>query len=159
VRCVFFCVQGTNNLPPQNTDRRPPTLLKQFTLLQSLPLAIPSPPSCLYLLPGSDGETITLITSPPLATFELEPLAFFDAHSKLSGLQLRAEGIGPTPEEESEISKFVRTPEGKGVGVIRLTGGEVWQTIERGSKMTRAGTWTTGDLIVVLNGGTPICIE
>jgi hypothetical protein len=119
---------------------------------------LPSPPLYLHLLPNSDRKTITLITSPPLATFELEPLAFFDAQSRLHGLQLHAIGMHRVSEEEADILKFVRTPEGKGVGVLRSTGGEVWQTTERGSNMVRAGSWSFGDLIVVLNRGEPFYI-
>lgn len=57
------------------------------------------------------------------------------------------------PEEESKIAEFVRTPEGKGVGVIREDGGEAWIVKERGTMLGRAGRWVKGDHVVILDGG------
>ncbi|KAI0068306.1 WD repeat-containing protein [Artomyces pyxidatus] len=134
-----------------NIDRRPPTLLKQFTLLQSLPSTFPRVPSHLYVIPNPGKRNLTLVTSPPLATLSLEPLNFFDARS--DGLILRAQGTDRALEEESRILGFVRTPEGQGLGVVRECGGEAWFARERGSKLVRAGHWPTADLAVVLDGG------
>jgi hypothetical protein len=93
------------------------------------------------------------VTLPPLATYELSPLAFFDAQSQLSGLEVRAKGLDRVSEEESEILQFVRTAEGKGVGVLRSSGGEVWTAVKHGSNLVRSGTWTSADLVVVLDSG------
>jgi hypothetical protein len=56
-------------------------------------------------------------------------------------------------EEERKIVRFVRTPEGKGVGVIREEGGEAWVVRGRGTRLGRAGRWDKGDHVVVLDGG------
>lgn len=135
----------------QNIDRRPPTLLKQFTLQQSPPSTLSSPVPCLYLLPNPGQTSITLVTSPPLVTFSLELLAFFDGNS--DGMRVVAEGLERVPEEESQIVRFVRTPEGKGVGVLRSNGGEAWRVVEQGSKLVRAQRWSAADLVVVLKNG------
>ncbi|KDQ63425.1 hypothetical protein JAAARDRAFT_169243 [Jaapia argillacea MUCL 33604] len=134
-----------------NIDRRPPTLLRQFTLLQSAPGTLPSPPRHLYFLKNADKETITLVTSPPLATYDLEPLSFFDARS--DGLKLVAQGSEKFASDDSRISRFVRTPEGKGVAVLREDGGQTWMVKERGSKLISVDKWTGVDDVVVLERG------
>src|SRR5690606_39481010 len=64
-----------NLIYAQNIDRRPPTLLRQFTLQQSQPCLFTRPPTYLYLLPNPDPSLLTLVTSTPLLTFSLSPLA------------------------------------------------------------------------------------
>ena len=85
-------------------------------------------------------------------TFELSPLAFFDAKSH--GLKLVAAFPERQPDDECEILRLVRTPEGKGVGVIRadLTG-DAWKITKRGSELERTGSWTNGEFMVVLSQG------
>ncbi|THH13364.1 hypothetical protein EW146_g6843 [Bondarzewia mesenterica] len=134
-----------------NIDRRPPTLLKQFTLLQTWPSSFSSLPKHLYVLPNPGQHTLTLVTAAPLATYTLNPLNFFDARS--DGLQLRAQGLDLVPEENIHINRFVRTPDGKAVAVVREAGGEVWAVHEKGSKLTRGLRWRSADHVVVLNQG------
>ncbi|KAJ7630787.1 RAVE protein 1 C terminal-domain-containing protein [Roridomyces roridus] len=122
--------------------RRPPTLLRQFTLQKTLPSTFPSPPTHMYLLPNSDRSSITLLTTSPLRSFELSPLLFLDAHT-----------IEAEVAEESRIVRFVRTPEGSGVGVMRETGGEAWIVSSDGSRLLRSGKWPAADHVVVLDGG------
>ena len=64
-----------------------------------------------------------------------------------------ARGMDRVEEEERKIVRFVRTPEGKGVGVIREEGGEAWVVRGRGTRLGRAGRWDKGDHVVVLDGG------
>jgi hypothetical protein len=113
----------------QNLDRRPPTLLKQFTLLHSLfspPLE--ALPTSILLLPGLNE--LILVTSPPVATHQLRPLSFFDA--KRDGLQT----ISSAPESSKfghlPISKLSRSPEGHAVAVMREGAGEIWQVKKSG---------------------------
>ncbi|KAJ6621584.1 RAVE protein 1 C terminal-domain-containing protein [Mycena sp. CBHHK59/15] len=134
-----------------NIDRRPPTLLRQFTLQQTLPSTFPGPPAYMYLLPEPNHTSVTLVTSSPLRTFSLCPLLFLDAQA--DGLRLRSQSIEAVPEEESHIVRFVRTPDGRGVGVIRTNGGEAWRVVESGSRLIRSGKWSTADHIVVLDRG------
>ena len=135
----------------QNIDRKPPTLLSQFTLHQSLPSALPCVPAHLYLLPKPDSASITLVASNPLMSLELDLLKFFGGQS--SGLQLRATCVDRVPEEETAIVRFVRTPEGKGVGVVRTHGGESWSVVDHGKRCNRAMRWSEADLVVVLAQG------
>ncbi|KAJ7783622.1 RAVE protein 1 C terminal-domain-containing protein [Mycena maculata] len=134
-----------------NIDRRPPTLLRQFTLQKTLPSTFPGPPEYLYLLPKADRSRVTLVTSSPLRSFELSPLLFLDAH--VDGLRLCSQTVEAVPAEESPIVRFVRTPEGGGVGVMRATGGEAWRVVGNGSRLIRSGNWATADHLVVLDGG------
>ncbi|TFY65144.1 hypothetical protein EVJ58_g2168 [Rhodofomes roseus] len=169
---LFLRVLADGSLVVQavaNIDRRPPTLLKQFTLLQSPPGLLPSPPPAhLYVLPApSDYGTLTLVTSPPLAAYVLSPLPFFDARA--DGLRLVARGadqILQDPREavdhsRREVVRFVRTPEGEGVGAVYADGsGEVWCLKRGGGGLQRRGKWHVSeeadkvDQVVVLDGGT-----
>jgi hypothetical protein len=92
-----------------------------------------------------------MVTSPPLATFEVSPLAFFDGQS--SGLHLIAKGLDRVPQEESEIRRLVRTPAGRGLAVARADGGEVWRVVGRGSQLARERRWSNAEHVVVLDGG------
>ncbi|KAF8973548.1 WD repeat-containing protein [Flammula alnicola] len=124
-----------------NIDRRPPTLLQHFTLQQSQPSIFSTPP--LYLYPSYTCYI------PPLMSMDLSPLAFFDARSH--GLRVNSFCLERIPEEESEILRFIRTPEGKGVGALRVGGGgEAWRIIERGTRVVRSGSWDQADFVVVL---------
>ncbi|KAJ7092570.1 WD repeat-containing protein [Mycena epipterygia] len=134
-----------------NIDRRPPTLLRQFTVQKTLPSTFPGPPGYMYLLPKADRALVTLVTSSPLRTFDLSPILFLDAHA--DGLRLCSQTVEAVPAEESHIVRFVRTPEGGGVGVIRANGGEAWRVVGNGSRLIRSGKWSTADHIVVLDGG------
>ncbi|KAJ7076559.1 RAVE protein 1 C terminal-domain-containing protein [Mycena belliarum] len=134
-----------------NIDRRPPTLLRQFTLQQTLPSTFPAPPCFMRLLPKTDRALVTLITSSPLRTFELSPLLFLDGN--MDGLRLCSQAEAAIPTEDSPIVRFVRTPEGGGVGVVRATGGDVWRVVRNGSRLIRSGNWSSADHIVVLDGG------
>lgn len=82
---------------------------------------------------------------------DLSPLAFFDARSH--GLIVNSTCLDRIEEEESEIVRFIRTPEGKGVGALRLDGGDIWRITERGTKIVRAGKWNQSDFVVVLAQG------
>ncbi|KAI0316614.1 WD repeat-containing protein [Amylostereum chailletii] len=136
-----------------NIDSRPPTFLKQFTLLQT-PSPLSEIPTSLTLLPGPVSlppGILTLVTFPTLSTFKFSPLNFFDARS--DGLNLTAQGIASGPEEASHINHFVRTPEGTGVAVVREASIQTWAVHNRGSELTRTRQWTTADQIVVLDKG------
>ena len=83
---------------------------------------------------------------------DLAASAFFDAQSH--GLQLNSLCLELIPEEEPEIIRFIRTPEGKGVGALRVGGGgEIWKIKERGTKLIRSGSWDQADFVVVLADG------
>jgi len=84
-------------------------------------------------------------------SMDLSPLSFFDARS--DGLRVNSAGSERIPEEESEIIRFIRTPEGKGVGALRVRGGETWRITERGTKIVRSGSWDKADFVVVLDLG------
>ncbi|KAF8898903.1 RAVE protein 1 C terminal-domain-containing protein [Infundibulicybe gibba] len=118
-----------------NIDCRPPTLLKHFTLQHTPPMNLPSLPSHLYLIPNK--KQLSLVTSSPISTFELSLYP----------------SLMPNLMDCSEILRLVRTPEGNGVGVIRRSGGDAWQMSENHSKLLLSGEWSTGDHVVILDGG------
>lgn len=136
----------------QNIDHRPPTLLQQFTFQHFQPSLFSSPPSYLYLLPNPDPNFLTLVTSPPLMSMDLDPLSFFDAQS--NGLRLNSKGSEYNLAEDAEIVRFIRTPEGIGVGALRVGGGgDAWRIVEGGSKLVRFREWERADFVVVLAKG------
>ncbi|KAG6862440.1 hypothetical protein C0995_011880 [Termitomyces sp. Mi166 len=57
------------------------------------------------------------------------------------------------PEEESKIVRLVRTPEGAGVGIVRVMGGEAWKVIKSSTQLIRSGSWSSADHVVVLQRG------
>ncbi|KAI0082261.1 hypothetical protein K474DRAFT_1742410 [Panus rudis PR-1116 ss-1] len=148
-----------------NIDRRPPTLLKAFTLLQSPPQALESYPLHLYVLPNpAQPGTLTLVTSPPITSYTLDPLLFLDVRS--DGLMHTAScdelPLNDEPEvgvEERMIVRFERTPDGEGVGVIRMDGaGETWAVSPDGRNLTsrrkcKLDAGFSVDLLVVLQQG------
>ncbi|RPD64989.1 hypothetical protein L227DRAFT_635288 [Lentinus tigrinus ALCF2SS1-6] len=152
---LFLRVLGDGSLVVQavaNIDRRPPTLLKQFTLLQTAPGILPGPPSHLYVVPNPSKGSLTLLTSPPLSSYELAILPFFDAgagsltHVASDTVHSHADAPGGE-DPRAEIVRYVRTPNGEGVGLIREDGcGEVW-TFDwaRTGRLIRTGKWTTED--------------
>ncbi|KAF7320375.1 WD repeat protein [Mycena kentingensis (nom. inval.)] len=134
-----------------NIDRRPPTLLRHLTLQQSPPGTFSAIAQYMHLLPDAGGSSVNLVTTSPLRTFTLSPTLFLDAQP--GGLVACAETIAAVPAEESRILRFVRTPDGTGVGVVRETGGEAWQLSGNDCQLSRMGRWVDGDHIVVLDRG------
>lgn len=83
---------------------------------------------------------------------DLDPLLFFDAQS--NGLRLNSKGSEYNLVEEAEIVRFIRTPEGIGVGALRVGGGgDAWRIVEGGTKLVRSGEWGHADFVVVLANG------
>ncbi|KAG6911550.1 hypothetical protein DXG01_011852 [Tephrocybe rancida] len=151
---IFLRVLGDGSVVVSavaNINRRPPTLLKQFTLQQLPSSTLPTPPENLLVLPNTDPCKLTIAASSPLATFDLSPMSFFDAQS--DGLKLSSSTLPRVPGEESKIVQLVRTPEGAGVGIVRSTGGEAWRVIKNGTQLVRAKAWSSADHVVVLQRG------
>ncbi|KAI0778601.1 WD repeat-containing protein [Trametes elegans] len=150
---IFLRVLGDGSLVVQavaNIDRRPPTLLKQFTLLQTAPGVLSGPPIHLYIVPNPGRPSLTLVTSPPLKTYELVILPFFDA--RIDGLRLVASGAehadaDARDDSRAELVRFTRTPNGEGVGAIRSdASGEVWHfDWAKTGRIVRQGRWAADD--------------
>lgn len=135
----------------QSIDRRPPTLLKQLTLIQNIAVSLPRVPSSLHIVPGPTKHTLALISAPPLSVHVLEPLNFFNSGS--DGLTLRDRIHEYVPDEDSYIKQFVRTPDGSGLAVVREKGGEARIVRGLGTVLQCTGRWTAADYVVVLDGG------
>lgn len=118
---------------------------------QSQPGVFAKHPEYLYVLPNPDPSLLTLITTPPLMSIDLSPLSFFEAQS--DGFRINSTVSERIEEEDSEIIRFIRTPEGSGVGAVRMRGGECWRTTKRGTRIVRSGTWDKADFVVVLDCG------
>ncbi|KAJ8520116.1 hypothetical protein ONZ45_g3052 [Pleurotus djamor] len=138
-----------------NIDRKPPTLLRQFTLQHSAPSLLYPTPSYLLLLPNpKDPASLNLVTSYPLRSYTLSPLAFVESHSE--SLRLDAGGTQEEYPTQDTVLKLVRTPNGRGLGVLRTRGGgQVWAVPEgKGTpRLSFKGDWTKADQVVVLHAG------
>ncbi|KAF9076123.1 RAVE protein 1 C terminal-domain-containing protein [Rhodocollybia butyracea] len=135
-----------------NVDRRPPTLLKHFVIQQSFQSPLPRIPTHLYVLPDPSQSTITLVSTTPLCSYQLNLAEFFDAQP--TGLKPIGQFSDRVSAEEAEISYFVRTPEGKGVGVVRKGGsGEAWTLDQANVRLSKSDSWNTADQAVVLDHG------
>lgn len=85
-------------------------------------------------------------------SMDLDPLIFFDAQS--NGLRLNSKGSEYSLAEEAEIVRFIRTPEGIGVGALRVGGGgDTWRIVENGTRLARFKEWERADFVVVLAKG------
>ncbi|KDQ14428.1 hypothetical protein BOTBODRAFT_159267, partial [Botryobasidium botryosum FD-172 SS1] len=133
-----------------NIDRRPPTLLKPFTILQSPPKLLPSPPT--LLLPALSTSIPSIVTWPPISAYRLSPLLFFDAQA--DGLSLLAQGQRSFPRSDIDILKFVRNPSGSAVGVLRAGGGGEVYALRKNNKLVFIGRWedTAGEAAVFDKG-------
>ncbi|KAG9314237.1 RAVE protein 1 C terminal-domain-containing protein [Chiua virens] len=134
-----------------NIDRKPPTLLRQFTISHSVPGTLFPAPSYLYLLPCGKTASLTLVTSPPLRTYNISAVTLLNGRA--DALQLIGAGAERMPLEESKILRFVRTPAGRGVAVARAHGGETWMETDGGHNLARLGSWPSTEHVVVLDGG------
>ncbi|CAK5280165.1 unnamed protein product [Mycena citricolor] len=153
---VITAVAASLSSPPPGLDlkfpeHRPATAnaLKATGRPANSPGTFPSAPKHLHLLPGTKPDSLTLVTLSPLRTYQFSPSSFFDADPE--GLL----SLSAAPEwrnaEESRILRFVRTPDGSGVGVIRETGGEAWN-LGQNHGLQRAVQWGAADQVVVLDG-------
>ena len=88
-----------------------------------------------------------------MSTYTVQPLSFFDAQSE--SFRLNNSLLDWVPAEESDIVRFVRTPEGRGVATIRTNGGgDVWTITEHDAVLRRTGHWCAAEFVVVLDEGT-----
>ncbi|KAG9049871.1 regulator of (H+)-ATPase in vacuolar membrane [Tulasnella sp. UAMH 9824] len=132
-----------------NIDRRPPTMLKQFSVLHTPPQSVVTrtPPIHLSLHFSTirGKPTATLLTFPPFRSYQLSPLSFFDGQA--SCLRQFSRSYDPPlhdawmpdppfrdrPQKTKTgrarpITAFARTPEGDAVTVGRERGSrEIWK--------------------------------
>jgi rabconnectin-3a len=121
-------------------DRRPPTLLRQFTFLQ-LPAQTLQPSPHLLILPSTTrhGSFPTLLTSPPLRSHELHLLPFVDGAP--DALLRVARGARPVDLEHVRLQSFVRTPDGSAIASIRHDGGGEIYVRDKSGRIRATGSW------------------
>ncbi|KLO15044.1 hypothetical protein SCHPADRAFT_871712 [Schizopora paradoxa] len=134
-----------------NVDRRPPTLLRQFSLLHSPPSLLSSDPSHLHILRTHGAKNLITITSPPLRAYRMDPLTFFDGRKE--GMRLLSQRPSVSETESRRIRQFIRTPDGRGLAVLRTDCVETWNLSSGKHILTKVGSWPSADLVVVLDGG------
>ena len=85
-------------------------------------------------------------------SMDFDPLLLFVPQS--NGLRLNSRTSEYNFAEEAEIVRFIRTPEGIGVGALRVGGGgDAWRIVEGGTKLVRFREWERADFVVVLAKG------
>lgn len=135
----------------KNIDRRPPTLLKQFTILQSPPSTLKAYPKHLHVLKTPHHPTIVFVTSPPLRIYEMDPTLFFADGSK--GMALLAKGPDASESDTSKVRKIVRSPDGRGLAIVREQSVEAWHVRSDVADMKRLAKWDGANLVAVLDQG------
>lgn len=130
--------------------------------MQTPPGVLGSYPANLYILPHANPNKLTLITSLPLESYEISLVSFFDGRPEGINLISRVggtltdtdswESAPPTPSS-SPISRFVRTPEGRCIGVVREEGSELQLVSERGTRLVWKERSAAADGLVVLDKG------
>lgn len=130
--------------------------------MQTVPDFLGSYPTYLYVLPHTDSNKLTLITSSPLESHEVSPVSFFDGRPE--GIKLISQ-IGrtlrnaevwdsaPSTSSSSPISRFVRTPEGQCIGIVREEGIELQLVSECGTQLAWKERSGAADNLVVLDKG------
>lgn len=162
---IFFHVHEDRSLViggVANIDRRPPTLLRNFTLSQTSPGVLNSHPVDLRILPYAESDKLMLISNSPLESYEVCPVSFFG--SRPDGIKLAARMGGLLQDTESwestlsvsstsPISRFVRTAEGRCIGVVREEGIELQIVGGHGTQLVRKERSSAADSLVVLDKG------
>ncbi|GJJ09914.1 hypothetical protein Clacol_004138 [Clathrus columnatus] len=149
-----------------NIDRRPPTLLRQFTVLKTPPstFSIHNLPTQLVLSTAESSNrekvpSVMLTSCSPLATHYLPLNSFFDGHKESLTLQAYNDHeVCDSGLEFEHITRFVRTADGRGLGITRTNGGETWCLDETTNKLRRVGHWIGKGLLAVLNADVGECI-
>lgn len=93
-------------------------------------------------------------------SYQLDPLSFFDARSDGLALQGNIQDIraGESSALPRRIARFVRTPDGEGLGILRQDGtAEVWKTSPGGRRLSMHAEVTGSQELItnlaVLQGG------
>jgi hypothetical protein len=132
-------------------------------LLQAGPSVFSTTLEHLHVFPNRNSPTtLTLATSSPLTAYQLDPLSFFDGHT--GGLKL-LRSIRETRNDEvlpRQLSRFVRTPGGQGLGIVREDGTvEVWKTTNGGRHISFMAEVNDTEhdlsLMALLHGG--MCVQ
>ncbi len=81
----------------------------------------------------------------------MDPLTFFDGRKE--GMRLLSQRPMVSETESRRIRQFVRTPDGRGLAIVRTDCVETWNLSSGKHLLTKTGTWPSADLVVVLDGG------
>lgn len=81
----------------------------------------------------------------------MNPALFFEDGSK--GMALLAKGPGFSESDTSRIRKIGRSPDGRGLSIVRSNSVETWHVRSDIADMKRLGTWDGADLVAVLDQG------
>jgi len=140
------------NTDCQNIDRRPPTLLNHFTLQHSSSVFSACPLS-LYLLPLPEKSQLLLVTTSPLTSSVLSPVEFLDAFEGKASSK-HSQSSEHVSRDVSSIKRFVRTPEGRGVGAVYEDAHVDILSISTSNRGLRhRGSCDDADFVAVLDGG------
>lgn len=133
-------------------------MLKQFTLVQSVPVLPPTFTAqsqfSLTRTPNTltDGS-LTLVTTHPMMSYELDLPALFLGFS--NGLQKRKMAQETPSGLKTQITRLGRTPDGRGLAVMRTNGSETWTVLgKQTTRLTPSGHRSDEADLVVFDNGT-----
>jgi hypothetical protein len=112
---------------------------------------LPKLPSNLHVLREKDAATVSIITCTPLRTYVLNPPLFFDGQE--GGLTFVARGPDSHKCSSSNILTFTRSPEGRGLAVVREDAIETWHIRAGSHEMRYIHCWPSADRVIVLEFG------
>lgn len=120
---------------------------------------LPSYPTYLHILKMPDAHSLIVITSSPLKSYEMDPLLFFDGQK--DGMRLLARSAESDAALDapsaSSIRTFLRTPEGRGLAVVREDSIEAWHfhtdPAKSALQLKKLGHWGSADLVAVFDEG------
>ncbi|KAF8320625.1 RAVE protein 1 C terminal-domain-containing protein [Cantharellus anzutake] len=151
----FVSLDGTLTVKALiNLDKRPPTLLQNFTMLKIRDRAL-DPSQQLFLAPSPDPSRALLLSSFPLRSYELLPLPFVDGEK--GSMRRIACGRKATAKSTRPVVGFVRTPDGSAIASRRGGGGEIYLRDRKG-RLAPTGAWDDEGTIALFDGGSSIAI-
>lgn len=134
-------------------------MLKQFTLLQSAPLLPPTftARSRLFLTrkpATSSSGLLALLTTHPLATYDLDLPTLFLGFAE--GLRITSTSEEAPLGLRAAITRLGRTPDGRGLAVMRSDGSETWSVPRGATRLVPSDRRSDeNDLVVFENGTAP----
>lgn len=153
-RCKIGFFTGFANAEiVKNIDSRPPTLLRQFDVLQTdLPKLDGSRHLTLVTSSQQEGNIrLFALASSPLRSLHLQPSLLFDSNEEGFSLASQAPHEWSPSVYGSKITGLVRTPDGKGIAIKRSYGGEVY-SLHKGTLVLNH-SWSGVHDVVVLDRG------
>ncbi len=109
----------------------------------------------LYITATKSLTSLNLITSSPLASYNLDVLSFFNELP--DGMHLTAKWEEDVALE-SKIERLIRTPDGNSVAVLRHGSADIYSSSRREPRLRYLGSWSAFEHIAVIDSGQKVIL-